>query len=298
MQEYIEKFFNHLEVERNLSPNTIKAYYHDLRGFLFYLESLIKGKTTVIILSKMLIKDYLTYLAKERNNGVSVRARKIAALKSFFGYLFNEGLVEYNPTKDIRTPRIPKKEPLFLSEQECVLLLKVVRERSSFLFRRRDLAILTTFLGMGLRLSELVTLNVANVNFKLKTMKITRKGRKEQLLPLSDPVLNVLKDYLEDRKNSLNTALFLSRRDERLSKRQIQRIIQIYLNLAGLKHEKVSVHTLRHSFASNLIAKNGSIIAIQKLMGHTSIKTTERYLHVTAQQLLQEVNKLNFEAIA
>jgi len=233
--------------------------------------------------------EFISFLSRERDNNPTTRARKVASLKSFFNYLTNKAkLLNYNPASELESPKVFKRLPKYLNIDESKQLLNVIEGKH----QERDYAIITLFLNCGLRLSELVNININNI--KNDTLRVTGKGNKERTIYLNEACINAINDYLKVRpvdgvkdKN----ALFLSERKQRISNKTVQHIVKKYIALSGLDPERYSTHKLRHT-AATLMYKYGKvdIRALQQILGHESISTTEIYTHVDNSQLRNAID--------
>ncbi len=297
MKQEISEFLWYLDVERGFSQRTVSAYAYDLAKFSEFLVIKIGAGYTVEDIDSYLIRTYLQFLAntgyKKCNTAVS-RGRKLATLKSFFKYLLAEGNVKVDPTMQLKMPRTKQKEPAYLTEPEYKRLLNAVYNNASKYFKERDMAIVTVLLGMGLRLSELVELNIGNVNFDDGTIKATRKGNHERILPASREVIRSIQRYLETRTNTTShDPLFLSKLNQRIDSASVWRVVKKYLKQARIEKEKFSPHTLRHTFATTLLKQGENLLTIKKLLSHRNLRTTERYLHINDQDLRSAVGKID-----
>lgn len=296
IKKQIEQFLHFLEVERGLSPRTIQAYKYDLNKFANFL--LNKNYPKVDNVTKNDIREFLSELAKngfQKPNAGITRARKLSAIKSFFKHLTREGIVDINPAIDIETPKIPEREPSYLTEQEYELFLQTVKEKSTVYYNARDLAIVTMFLGTGMRLSELVGLNLNTVDVKARLVKVLGKGNKERIIPLSDKVIVALEKYLKSRPEIDTEAFFVSRLGNRLSSGSVYHLIKHFLKESKIKKGKVGVHSLRHTFGASLLNKNVNLVVIQELLGHKRLETTRRYLHINNLDLRNAVEQITFK---
>ena len=203
MKSSSNEFLRHLQTERGLSPGTIKAYQLDIEsGFIPFLKQRAKFRVEEVI--KDDIRAYLDYLTLERANSNAARARKLAAIKSFFNYLVENGGLEVNPAAPIKSSRIPQKEVVYLTDEECICLLDTVARKAKPQARERDMAIVVLFLHTGLRASELTNLELANVDLQRNQIEITRKGNREQYLHLNGETASVLASYVANRPQSQN----------------------------------------------------------------------------------------------
>jgi site-specific recombinase XerD len=235
----------------------------------------------------------MSFVSNSRDNTSQARARKVASLKSFFNYLTTKAkLLEVNPTNELESPKILKRLPRYLNIEESRDLLSTVNEANSE-FSARDFAIITLFLNCGIRLSELVGINLSNI--KNESLTVVGKGDKERTIPLNAACQNAIESYLKVRPSNGvkdRNALFISKRKQRISKESVQKIVKKYIKEAGLDPQRYSTHKLRHT-AATLMYKHGKvdIRALQELLGHQSIATTEIYTHLDQQQLRDAVSK-------
>ena len=304
--EILNQFLDYMETILNKSPNTIKEYNYDLARFLKFIKIHKKLTKKIIDINKIEIKDidvnvlrditlndlyaYLSYITKEFNSQPATRARKVACLKTFFNYLSVKAkLIEHSPAEHLETPKIGKRMPKYLSLEESEKLLNTVMTEDSNRHKERDYAIITLFLNCGMRLSELVGINIKDIDFNEAKLNVIGKGNKERTIYLNNACITSIKDYLDTRTDNITNdkvPLFTSERSNRISNRTIQHIVRKELRNAGLNIEKYSVHKLRHT-AATLMYQYGNvdIRALQELLGHESISTTEIYTHVSNEQI-------------
>lgn len=299
--DYLNAFLDYTITILNKSPNTIKEYNYDLATFLKFIK-LHYGLTKEEDFSKIIIKDidintirkitledihaFISYLATDLRSKPTTRARKISSIRVFFKYLSNKAnLIEVNPAQNLETPKLGKRMPKYLSLEDSKKLLEIASDEDNRNCER-DYAITTLFLNCGMRLSELVNINIKDINFSECKMNVIGKGNKERTIYLNKACMKSIGDYLSIRpkeavKFNSRDALFLSERRERISNRTVQYIIKKELQKAGLDITKYSVHKLRHT-AATLMYQYGNvdIRALQELLGHESISTTEIYTHV------------------
>ncbi|MDD4874652.1 MAG: tyrosine-type recombinase/integrase [Dehalococcoidales bacterium] len=293
MKQEIEQFLGYVGTERGFSPKTVDAYRHDLGKFSEFADKELGKDWQVGDVDQYTIKAYMQFLADRGNAAVS-RGRKLATLKSFFRYLTSEGRVKVAPTATIKMPKTQQKEPSYLTEQEYKRLLRTVQKNATKYFKARDTAIITMLLGMGLRLSELTELDVGNVNFEDGTIKVTRKGNQERILPANDEVMITLNRYLKSRENATaQQPLFLSKRNQRIGNGSVWHLVKKYLKQAQIEKDKLSPHTLRHTFATTLLRQGENLLTIKELLSHRNLRTTERYLHINGDDLKNAVNKIS-----
>ncbi len=303
----VDDFLSYLSTTKGASQTTIKEYYYDIRIFLkfiFVRKGIIDEKSINEIdidainidilksINKMDIYAYNSYLDKIRKNSNKTKYRKISSIRTFFNYLSNKiDVIEFNPIEDIDMPKIEKRLPIYLTLEESKLLLKTVSEsKIKDKYKTRDYAIVVLFLNCGMRLSELSGLNIKDINND-NTLRVTGKGNKERTIYLNNACVNALKNYLNYRNDTDNKALFLSNRNTRLSNRQIQRMVEKYINASGLDSEKYTVHKLRHTAASLMYQYgDADIRSLQEILGHESVTTTQIYTHINDKQLKNTVD--------
>ncbi len=296
--DFLNSFLDYTITILNKSPNTVKEYNYDLANFLKFIKS---GKNTnnhkEIDIANMNINEiknisiedihsYVAYMATTLNSKPTTRARKISSIRVFFNYLYRKAkLIDNNPAQDLETPKLGKRIPKYLSLDESKKLLDVSNDEKNR-NNKRDFAITTLFLNCGMRLSELVGINIKDISFTENKLNVIGKGNKERTIYLNKACINAINNYLSVRpkiaiKTDSKDALFLSERKERISNRTVQTIIRNELLKAGLDINKYSTHKLRHT-AATLMYQYGNvdIRALQELLGHESISTTEIYTHV------------------
>ena len=220
MKHNISRFLGYTSTEQGLSPATTDAYRYDLTKFSQFADNELRENWSWDEVDQSLIKAYLQFLAQtgyRKSNSRVSRARKLATLKSFFKYLHGESEIKHNPAGQVKTPKAQKKESSYLTEPEYKHLLRTVNQTATKYFKARDMAIITTLLGTGLRVSELVNLNIANVNYDDETLRVKRKGNHERILPANEEVIRTIKRYLRERKGTTGSLpLFLSKRRRRI----------------------------------------------------------------------------------
>ncbi len=297
MDREITEFLAYKATERGLTPRTIEAYRHDLAKFGQFVAKETGSQPALADIDQYTIKAYLQFLANtgiKKANATVTRGRKLATLKSFFKYLAAEGKIKSDPTAQVKMPKVKRKEPSYLTEQEYKRLLRTVQKNATKYFKYRDVAIINMLLGMGLRLNELVSLNVGSVNFEDEAIKVSRKGNQERILPANDEVMICLQRYLKTRENtSFSSPLFLSKRDQRIDGATVWYLVKKYLKQAQIEKDKLSPHTLRHTFATTLLKQGVNILAIKELLSHRNLRTTERYLHIAGADLKAAVSKID-----
>ncbi len=299
--EFLNDYLVHIKIIKMLSERTINEYYLDIRLFLKFIHSGGENvddadisKMTEDELRKITISDiygFIFYAADERNNLDRARYRKISALRSFFKYLTKTAqILTDDPTKDVEIP-VPKAAlPKFLSLDESLRLLQTAGDGDS----ARNYCILTIFLNCGIRLNELVGINVSDIDFYENRMKVLGKGNKERMIYLNSACIDALRAYLavrgENPKAEGEAALFLSKRCTRISKRRVQQIVENALAAAGLDGKGITTHKLRHT-AATLMYQYGDadVLTLKELLGHASISTTEIYTHLNNENVRNAV---------
>jgi len=289
-------FLQCLEVEKGYSPNTIEAYRLDVqKGLIPFLYQ--QGKFKVSEVTSENIQAYLDFLAHGRGNCNAARGRKLAAIKSFFNYLVDSGQLEASPAASIKSPKVTEREPDYLTDDECIRLLDTVSKRAWRRVSKRDIAIIVLFLHTGIRVSELINLKLANVDLKSGCIRIMRKGKKEQYLPLNRETVAVLTKYIDARPKAINGRLFVRPSGRDLDRTTIYRVVRRYLALAGIDKGKRGPHLLRHTFCTRLHQKGVDPLVIRDLAGHKSIATTMRYIKIESKEQVAAISKLEFGTI-
>jgi integrase/recombinase XerC len=288
MQTWIERFHQYLAVERNMSPHTCAAYLRDLAEFREFLAGLGAADAAALPrVDHLLLRRYLAELHK-RNERTSI-ARKLSALRTFFRYLVREGVLSINPAAAVATPKRNRYLPKTLSVDEAAALME--RGHGTTVLALRDRAILELFYSSGLRISELTGLDVGGLDLRENLVRVLGKGRKERIVPVGRKAHEALVAYLEARGAvDDNQPLFVNHRGGRLTPRSIQRQLKVRLLKAGVLKD-ISPHALRHSFATHLLDGGADLRAIQELLGHVSLSTTQRYTQVSVDQLMAVYDK-------
>ena len=293
MKSKLNKFLRYLQIEKGFSPGTIEAYQLDIeRGLIPFLHQ--QGKSEIAEVTKADIRGYLDYVATARGNSNVTRARKLAAIKSFFNYLVENDGLEVNPAASIRSPRIPEKEPAYLTEEECIRLLETIAQKSKPQVRERDMAIVILFLHTGLRVSELAKLELVNVDLVRDQIKITRKGNKEQYLHLNGETASALVNYLANRPQAQNGRFFVGTSGGNLDRGYVYGIVRRYMKLASINKSKQGPHILRHTFCTRLHQKGVGPFTIKDLAGHKSLNTTMRYIRIENKEQAEALDRLEF----
>lgn len=298
MENILKKFLEYLEIERNYSVNTILSYETDLIDLVRYLQS--EDIFLIENVNKKVLTSYIINLLEKGYTRNSI-ARKIASIRSFFKYLNKIKVIEGNPALGLITPKLEKKLPVFLDEKsvEEILNLPDLRTAKGV----RDSAILELFYSTGIRLSELINLNIGDIREGEGVIKVKGKGRKERIVPIGQKAIDAINKYLEDRldlknvleKDKHNMPLFITTKGGRIYPQAIGRIVRKYIEKQS-DIEKKSPHVLRHSFATHLLNRGADVRAVKELLGHESLSTTQVYTHVTSSKLKKVYNSAHPKA--
>jgi len=286
MSQHVDRFLGYLESERGCSPQTLRAYAADLSRFLTFLDcddDFDPGEVSVVQL-----RHYMAQLRQSGQARTTV-ARKVASLRSFYKYLVREGVVPHNPATNLTSPRKERRLPEFLDEDDVDKLLTLPDPETPQ--GVRDRAILEMLYSTGMRISELVAVNLEDLDLIGEVVRAKGKGKKERLVPLGRPAIEALRGYLDLRDGFFvgmrrvdRRALFINRNGGRLSDRGVRRTFHKYARQAGLR-SGVTPHTLRHSFATHMLNRGADLRSVQELLGHASLTSTQIYAHVTAERL-------------
>lgn len=306
--QVLKDFLVHQEVILGKSERTTKEYYYDLRTFFRYLkckrgmadfddfDSVTIADITADDLKSVTRNDlyeYMYYISSTRHNAQSARARKVSSLRSYFKYLtVKTGLLSDNPAKELDAPKIPGLLPKYLTLDESRRLLDNVESQ----YPERDYAILTLFLNCGMRLSELVGINLNDIDKEFRSLRVLGKGNKERIVYLNDACKDALKKYLlirlsEKYKKIGTNALFISKQYKRISNKTVQWLVYKYLELAGLEYKHFSTHKLRHT-AATLMYQTGKVDVrvLKEILGHEQLNTTQIYTHVSNRGMEEAIN--------
>lgn len=289
-EDALRRFESFLRVEKNLSPRTRNAYTYDLSRFREFLVS--KGGGDLRDVAPDDIKSYIHYLSEERGYRAATLARTISSIRVFFDFLIDQELIEANPAVGLQTPKRPQKLPVYLIESELKKLFNAPDTATPLGVRDRTMLILMAFCGM--RLQELVGLNLSDLEFESQTIKVFGKGSKERLIPMNPDVEMALRAWLALRETAPGEkAVFVNRFGHRLSGRMVEKIVDKYVLQAGISKENLSPHKLRHTFATMLHAREVDLVEIQALLGHSALSTTQIYTHTNAARLQEAVQRIN-----
>ena len=276
--EYISQFIDYLR-ERNLSPNTIKVYNDNLIEFRNFL-----GRSTCSMrkVERKEIKTFLFALSEKNNQPITRRA-KLITLRSFYKYLEDENLIKNNPTKNLPLPKVASKEPEFLQECEIRKILQTFKKGKD---SRVEVAI-RILTETGFRLAELTSLRVGDIDTKQKTVRVTRKGNVEQIVPINSGLARLIKIFVKGK--DVQAPIIANRVGERMTQRRVAIMVQDYLKKAKVHRAGISAHSFRHSFCVRMLQKKVNLKTIQLLCNHKSILTTQKYLHINSLELRKGV---------
>jgi len=310
MKAAIEKFLGYLQIVRNASPHTLRSYRADLEQFREYLSPPGAQEVALREIDHRMIREFLGYLHDQQLQKRSL-ARKLASLRSFFKHCSREGLVRNNPARLVATPKLPTRIPAVLSAEDMSAFLDQLASgdsarparRSKYgkevgLMLQRDRAILELLYASGLRVSELTGLDLSDVDRKEQMLRVVGKGNKERIVPYGSKAEQALEAYEPVRAGLLRKAgsrgqaqaVFLNPAGRRLGVRSVGRIVKKYVRLVNVNWE-LHPHSLRHAFATHLLADGADLRAIQELLGHASLSTTQRYTHASIRQLMEVYDK-------
>jgi len=297
MREPINSFLNYLVVEKGYSDNTINAYRNDLTALADFAEKELSGQGPGTSWKQFTRQNMLSHLLflKERGYVPTTIARKVAASRSFFGFLVAEGIIKSDPTENMSSPTVGKSLPKPIPINQVRLLLEQPAKLSTS-EAKRDRAMLELLYASGMRISELVALNMGDVNMEGDYfVRCFGKGRKERIVPLYEQVIKTIREYIDEERPKLlrskkDNALFLNARGDRLTRQGFWQKLKEYAKTAGLD-KKISPHTLRHSFATHMLNGGADLRSVQELLGHANISTTQVYTHLTTEQVRKSYDK-------
>jgi tyrosine recombinase XerC len=292
--KFLKEFLEYLQAQRGVSPHTLKSYREDLEQFFYFLN---KEEKDIKNLNRLFIRKFIVFLQEAKYARTSI-ARKIAALRSLSRFLLKERVLKTSPIEGIRTPKLKKLLPKFLDINEVARLIESAS--SDDFFGLRDRAILEILYTSGMRVSELIGINIGDIDFIGGVVKVKGKGDKERIVPVGSKALEAIELYTEKREEALNNkkkdivkdkqALFLDKWGGRLAARSIRRIVDKYLKQTAMDRG-ISPHTLRHSFATHMLNAGADLRAVQELLGHVSLSTTQIYTHITTSHLKRVYDK-------
>jgi len=305
MQEYLDRFGDHLKYERNVSEHTLRNYLSDLEQFYNYLCPVSPTGTRRHIDIKQIdhitIREYLSKLYQEKRKKTSI-ARKLATLRTFFKFLCREQVLEMNPARLVASPRLEKKLPKVMSVEDVIRFIETPDPET--VLGKRDRAILELLYASGVRVAELAGLDLEDIDFKHESIRVRGKGRKERIVPFGSQAKEALRTYLGVRGELLVEApeelrdpgaLFLNYQGTRITTRSVGRMLDKYVEECAMAHN-ISPHSLRHSFATHLLSAGADLRAIQELLGHARLSTTQIYAQVSMEKIMEVYDKAHPKA--
>ena len=304
MQQYIDEFMRHLKYERNLSEHTLRNYASDLEQFYDHIAPDHEGNrrhVDIRAIDNLTIREFMASLYEKQKKKSSIH-RKIAVLRTFFRFLCREGVLEVNPASMVASPRVERKLPNHLTIEQAIRFIET--PDLDTVLGKRDRSILELLYASGGRVSELVNLNLPDIDFANQTVRVKGKGRKERIVPFGDHALRALQMYLEVRGELLieadpdkidPLAVFMNYQGTRITTRSVARMLDKYVKECAMAHG-VSPHALRHSFATHLLSAGADLRSIQELLGHARLSTMQIYTQVSVEQLMQVYDKAHPKA--
>ncbi|HTK37609.1 MAG TPA: tyrosine recombinase XerC [Pyrinomonadaceae bacterium] len=300
--EYLNQFLQHLKYERNVSAHTLRNYASDLDQFKEYLFRIEKrSDIPVNEIDRLTIREWMAGLHNDHKK-TSI-ARKLASLRTFFQFLVREGVIETNPAKLVATPRIERKLPNHLSMEDAVRFIETPDTNTDL--GRRDRAIIEFLYATGIRVGELVNINLGDIDFREKLVRVTGKRKKQRIVPFGEPALHALMHYLEETRPVFlnncpaaerdNNAVFLNYQGTRITTRSVGRMIDKYIKQCADIHN-ISPHSLRHSFATHLLDSGADLRDIQELLGHARLSTTQIYTQVSMEKMIEVYDRAHPKA--
>ncbi|RKD27860.1 integrase/recombinase XerD [Caminicella sporogenes DSM 14501] len=289
MKEILSEFITYLEIEKGLSDNTLESYKRDLKQFADYLKE--KGKATYQEANKTTIITYLLYLQK-RGRAASTISRNLASIRSLYQYMLNKNIIKNDPTFNLESPKAEKKLPCVLSLSEVERLLEQPDENTSI--GARDKSMIELLYATGIRVSELVSLNIDDISLELGFIRCQGKGERERVIPIGSLAKRALETYVNKYRSKLakkdEKALFVNYYGKRLTRQGFWKIMKRYTKKANI-NKKITPQTLRHSFATHLIQNGADLKSVQEMLGHSDISTTQIYMQLTKNRIREVYNK-------
>jgi len=292
LKDSIVKYLEYLSSEKGYSEHTIRGYGRDLNDFYLFLKNR-NGKRKIDIrkIDAQMVREYVSHLFNSYSR--SSISRKLSAIRSLFRYLEKRQKIDMNPASEVSSPKLPRYIPSYLTVDEIFRLLSDPKRDDPFILR--DLAILEVFYSCGLRVSELASLNVKDIDRSNSTIRVMGKGKKERIVPIGDTALSAIDRYLEAisplRKGDQgDLPLFINQRGGRLTPRSILRIVKRHVREKGILKD-ISCHSLRHTFATHLLDAGADLRSVQEMLGHVSLSTTQKYTHISIDRLMEVYDK-------
>jgi integrase/recombinase XerC len=293
LDQQIQQFTTYLQIERDVSPHTLAAYRSDLGQLLTFAVRERGEDVTAQDIDQLLLRRYLAGLSVSTKK--SSIGRKLAAIRSFFRFLLRRGAIAKNPAELVATPKKEQRLPFHLDIDQATTLMETPDDDQEYALR--DRAILELLYSSGLRVSELTGLNIGELDLTTGMVRVTGKGGKERIVPVGSRALEALQKYLDGRNDDPEAkgALFLNTRGGRINRRSVARVVDAHvMRIAAFK--RISPHTLRHTFATHMLEGGADLRAIQELLGHASLSTTQKYTHVSIDRLMEVYDKAHPKA--
>lgn len=292
LDHQIQQFISYLQTERDVSPHTLAAYNSDLTQLLTFVSRERGESVSAQDVDHLLLRRYLAGLSEDTKK--SSIGRKLAAIRSFFRFLVRRNVIVKNPAELIATPKKEQRLPFHLDIDQATTLMEAPDDEQKFVLR--DRAILELLYSSGLRVSELTGLNIGELDLAAGLVRVTGKGGKERIVPVGSRALEAVEEYLDQRgADTARDALFLNTRGGRINRRSVARIVDAHvMRIAAFK--QISPHTLRHTFATHMLEGGADLRAIQELLGHASLSTTQKYTHVSIDRLMEVYDKAHPKA--
>tara|TARA_Y100000994_G_C15675275_1_gene435436 strand:- start:168 stop:1055 length:888 start_codon:yes stop_codon:yes gene_type:complete len=287
-KDQINDFLNYLNYEKRYSSNTLRAYTKDLNDFINFIQK--ESINSLVAIKKQHIHQFLYFLSLKKHSERTV-ARKLAAIKSLFNFLIRENCLKNNVAKSIASPKIDKKLPIFLTQDKMSLLLDL--PNPSNFEESRDILILEIFYSTGIRISELIKIKLEDINFKNNSINILGKGNKKRLVIIGNYAKKKLLDFLNYRDNTKTGFLFKNERKSKvgyISERFVFNIVKKYVRKVT-NNQKISPHSLRHTFATHLLNNGADLMSLKELLGHSDLSSTQIYTHVNIEQMKKAFKK-------
>ena len=299
----LNEFFQHLQYERNVSPHTLRNYSSDLGQFCDYLLKIEKQEDVPVEqIDRLTIREWMAGLHADEKKKTSI-ARKLASLRTFFQFLVREGKLESNPAKLVATPRIERKLPVHLSVEDAIRFIETPDTNTDL--GRRDRAICEFLYATGIRVGELVNIDLKDIDFRSRLVRVLGKRKKERIVPFGEPALQALMHYLDETRGIFLSncpeadrdmqACFLNYQGTRITTRSVGRMIDKYIKRCASIHN-ISPHSLRHSFATHLLDSGADLRDIQELLGHARLSTTQIYTQVSMEKMIEVYDKAHPKA--
>jgi len=305
MQKYIDDFIKHLRYERNASDHTLRNYESDLVQFYDHVappdEKGARRSVNIHDIDHLTIREYMASLYEQKKKKSSIH-RKVASLRTFFRFLCREGILEANPAKLVSSPRVERTLPNHLTIEQTIKFIETPETET--VLGKRDRAMLELLYASGIRVSELVNLNLTDIDFGNQTLRVKGKGRKERVVPFGEHAKKALQDYLGVRGELMAeadpekldaAAVFMNYQGTRITTRSVGRMVDKYVKLCAEIHH-ISPHSLRHSFATHMLDAGADLRVIQEMLGHVRLSTTQQYTHVSMDKLMEVYDKAHPKA--